>query len=130
MNKIKMNKRTPEALVAHLRRRKFRIIFYAIAAIVLAVFAAAYGYFAIQFTTSLIVSPACEDIEAEIRMLTIGGPMMASAAASCFTLCVAHCIGFGFAFAALIIELTSYTKNQLLVEMWDRIKVLQSKNNK
>lgn len=29
-----------------------------------------------------------------------------------------------------LIELTSYTKNQLLVEMWDRIKELQSKNNK
>ncbi len=125
-----MNKRTPEVLVAHLRRRKFRIIFYAIAAIFLALLAVACGYFAIQFTTSLIVSPASEDIEAEIRMLTIGGPLMASAAASCFAVCLAHSIGFGFALAALITELTSYTKNQLLVEMWDRIKELQSKTNK
>jgi hypothetical protein len=125
-----MNKRTPEALVAHLRRRKFRITFYAIVAVVLAVFAAAWGYLSIDFTTMLFMGPTSEGIEDKTVVITFMGPLMASAAASCFAACLAHSIGFGFALAALITELTSYTKNQLLVEMWDRIKELQSKNNK
>jgi len=128
--KIKMNKRTPEALVAQLRRRKLRITLYAIFAIVSAAFAVVWGYLAVQFTTVLIVNPKYEDIEAEIIMITILGPLMASASACCFTLCITKCILLGCAIAALIIELTSYTKNQLLVEMWDRIKVLQTKTNK
>ena len=125
-----MNKRTPETLVARLRRRKLRITSYAIVTIVLAVFAASWGYLAIRFTSMLIMGPTSEGIEANTVVLTFMGPLMASAAACCFAACLAHSIGFGFTLAALITELTSYTKNQLLVEMWDRIKELQSKTNK
>jgi MFS family permease len=125
-----MRKRTPEALVAHLRRRKLRITFYVIFAIVFAVFAVVWGYLAVQFTTRLIINPETENIETEKIMLTVIGPFMALGAASCFALCLTLCILLGSAVAALIIELTSYTKDDLLVEMWDRIKEIQSKINK
>ena len=125
-----MNKRTPEALIANLRRRKFRIIFYAIATIFLAIFTAAYFYLADKATSKLIITPETENIQAEKAFLAVGGPFMASTAANCYTKCLACAMGLGFALAALIIELTSYTKNQLLVEMWDRIKEIQSKIDK
>lgn len=125
-----MNKRTPEALVAQLRRRKFRITFYAIIAVVFAVFAVVWGYLAVRFATMLIVNPESKDIEAETIMLSVMGPLMALGAASCFTLCLTQCILLGSAIASLINELTSYTKDQLLVEMWDRIKEIQSKIDK
>jgi hypothetical protein len=130
MGKVKINKRTPEALIAHLRRRKYRIIFYTIATVICAATAIAYGYLTGRFEDMLIVNPEAENIEAETATLTIIGPFMAAKAASCYAKCLAYAIGFGFSLSALIIELTSYTKNQLLVEMWDRIQELESKIDK
>jgi hypothetical protein len=125
-----MNKRTPETLVAHLRRRKLRITLYAIAAVALAILAVAHGYLAYKFGAMLIINPETENIEAEITILNIIGPLMAACTSSCYALCLAFCIGLGFAIGALIGELTSYTKDQLLVEMWDRIIKIQNKIDK
>ncbi len=122
-----MWKKTAEELIAHLRRRKLRITFYGIYTIVNAVFTVAWGYLAIRSGTNLIVDPSSADIEGETTMLTVMGPLTALIAASCFAMCLAHIIGLGFVFAMLIIELTSCTKDQLLVEMWDRIKTLEER---
>jgi hypothetical protein len=125
-----MNKRTPEALIANLRRRKLRITLYTIAAVVLAILTVAYGYLAYEATGKLIINPETENVETEKVFLDICGPLMATVAASCFTFCLAHTIGLGFAIAALIAELTAYTNDQLLVEMWDRINEIRNKIDK
>jgi hypothetical protein len=125
-----MNKRTPEALIANLSRRKLRIIFYVITTILLAFFTATYFYLADKATSKLIITPETENIEAEKAFLAISGPLMAETAANCYTKCLFCAAGLGVAIGALIIELTTYTKDQLLVEMWDRIQEIQGKINK
>lgn len=125
-----MDKRTPEAFIANLRRRKLRITFYVIFIILSAALAAIWGYFAVRFGTTLVINLGTTNIETEKIMLTFFGPIMAVGAACCFTLCLTQCILLGSAIATLIAELTSYTKDQLLVEMWDRIKEIQSKIDK
>ena len=124
---IKMSKRTPEKLIANLRRRKLRIVCHLIAAVIFGLSVAVLGYFAFRAGTMLIIDSKTEDIETEAAWLSICGPFMALVAASFFTLCLAQFILFGSTIGTLIAELTSYTQDQLLVEMWDRIKEIQSK---
>jgi glucan phosphoethanolaminetransferase (alkaline phosphatase superfamily) len=125
-----MDKRTPEAFIANLRHRRVRIIFYIIFIIVSSALAIIWGYFAVRLGTMLVIHPETKDIETETTMLTFFGPLTAVGAACCFTLCLTQCILLGSAIATLIAELATYTKDQLLVEMWDRIKEIQSKIDK
>lgn len=112
--------RSPEALVAGLRKRKSRIVTFSILTIAcggllaMSLYVAARGY-------SLLVPKEGDDLAFHVTMAVPIVP----AIAFCQTMAVVYAMGLGLAAAMLIGELTSFTKNDLLVELWDRVQSLE-----
>lgn len=108
-----MGKRRPEKLIANLRRRKSRIVGLVVVVIVAAVLTVMYVYFTIQFWSKL--SP-----DAEHTLATV----------YCGVKGLFFALLLGVMVAKLIGVLTSYTREELLVEMWDRLKSLEERLDK
>jgi len=111
---------SPEVLVARLRNRKGRVIGYAVLSTVLAALTAAHWIMAARGMADLVP----EEGKDVLVHLAVGQAMVVGIAflQSAGLLLAA---GLGATVAALITELTMFTKTDLLVRLWDRVQVLE-----
>lgn len=108
-------RRSPEVYVAGLRRRKRRVVQWLVVAVtfggplVVNLYGAVNGYSLLR--DGLAIQPAIVEILALVTFLQ--------------TMAIFCAVGLGLAVAMFIIELTQFTKNDLLVELWDRVQALE-----
>lgn len=113
-------RRSPEVTVSRLRNRKGRIIGYGILSVILAGMAA--GHWVVL--TKLITGLAPREGEDLLLHVVIGQQMLGGI--TCLqTILFLLALGFGATVAGLIAELTTFTKNDLLVHLWDRVQALE-----
>ena len=112
--------RSPEALVARLRNRKGRIIGYSILSVLLAIVAAG-SWFVLTKAISGLLPKEGEDLFLHV----VFGQQMLVGIACMQTMFFLLALGLGATVGVLIGELTTFTKQDLLVHLWDRVQALE-----
>jgi hypothetical protein len=115
-------RRSPEALVSRLRNRRGRIITYSILAVISLALAAMQWFLAMCLYSDLI--PKGDEDATAIRALL--APQFAVSTAVVLMVAFFFCLLFAQNIVMLIVEATGYTRNDLLVELWDRVQALES----
>src|SRR5208282_4627147 len=111
---------SPDALVARLRNRKGRMITCGILSIMFASVGAG-GCFVVTKAITGLVPREGEDL----LMHVVFGQQMLVGIAHMQTVVLLLALGLGATLTALIGELTTFTKNDLLVHLWDRVQALE-----
>jgi hypothetical protein len=107
-------RRSPEVLVARLRNRKGRIIVLSILTVI------CIGALAFQWVMLNRMLTDLLHIESErLARVLLVGVVSLETAAFFLALCLAAAV------AALITEFTVFTKSELLVNLWDRVRALE-----
>ena len=120
-----MTPKTAEALIGRLRNRRGRIVAYAVTSVACAVISGMYWWHSIRLTSQLV--PAENDDP--LLHLTTSQAMLPSIV-MCYTFATVWALGLGLSVGKLVGELATYTKNQLLVELWDRVTALEKSQKK
>jgi hypothetical protein len=113
-------RRSPEVLVKRLRNRKFRIIGYSVL-IIVGLCLIAWHWFVLTTLTSDLVPKEGDDLLWHAVLSQQLLPGIACLEAVLLLLGV----GIGAVIALLIGEVTAFTKNDLLVNLWDRVEALE-----
>jgi len=108
-----MGKRSPEKLIANLQGRKKRVVGLAVFVTLAAILTVVHLYFTIRFWGELA-------LDAEDTVATVFNGVQ-----SLFWGLILGVTG-----CKLIEVLTSYTREELLVEMWNRLKSLEERLDK
>ena len=116
-----MNHRSAEALVAHLRKRKRRIIGHIVCLVVSLGMLAVFGWLIFDLYHRIV--PKNEADLAIVHLVQLQQVTVAIAFIQSMMLLFA--LGFGYATGMLLNELTTFTKDELLVNLWDRVNLLE-----
>jgi hypothetical protein len=113
-------RRSPESLVNRLRNRKRRIVCYTILIIAGLLLLAAAGFVLVKSIGDLAFREG-DDLQLHV---VIGQQILVGIAfLDAMSLLLAT--GIGAAIAMLVGEVTSFTKDDLLVNLWDRVQALE-----
>jgi hypothetical protein len=113
-------RRSPEVLIARLRNKKSRIIASGIFTVVLLGLLAWYWFLLITTCQSLVPR---EGENLAFHVVFTQQLLVGIAFIQCISLFLA--LGVGLSIGMLINELSGFTKNDLLVQLWDRVQALE-----
>jgi hypothetical protein len=112
--------RSPEALVAKLRNKKSRIILYSILSLLF--LGSLVFYLCVLSHASQSLIPK-EGEEPTVHNYLL--PVMLQLISALITMSMLIAAGLGISIGSLYVEFTSFTKNELLVQLWDRVQELE-----
>jgi len=111
-------RRSPEALIARLRNRKRRVLNYGVLTLIcLGLLLADWSV-----TAKAIAALAPGEGDDPSTLFVVGQQMLVGIAFM-QTMALLLALAFGAAVAALILELVGYTRDDLLVNPWDRVQL-------
>ena len=113
-------RRSPEKLIARLRNRRSRIIALSVC-VVVGLGVLAYGWFVLVTLYSDLVPKEADDVLLHVVMNQYMILAIANIGGS--SLLVASLVGI--AIGLLLTEVSGFTKNDLLANLWDRVQALE-----
>lgn len=115
-------RRTPEALIDRLRNRKNRIVAFSICAVLcLSLFIFSLWVF-VKASNSLTLTDG-QDIVLHVAIMRVTVPLLVYTQMAVLIAGAVACVFAGLA----VTEVTTFTKNDLLVNLWDRVEVLEQR---
>jgi len=111
---------SPEVLIARLRNRKKRIVAYSIFSVVCLGLLGVHWFVLVDMCRSLVPQEG-EDLALHA---VLSQQVFFAAACMHATSLLLACL-LGLAVGALVCEVMTFTKNDLLVELWDRVQALE-----